>query len=229
MKKNFILTAFVACFLVLFMAATSEAQISYTINYTHSYNWPAVWNASFNGGASYGGYYANYGVNITITDPNPPNPYYWPNGNYLAWCISPEDGHDVVGSQLVVGYNVINLKKADWLIWHFPRTAALQVAVWETAIDGNGNLLGGTFRLLPADVEYAAASAMLTALPNLNWNSYYPLTGWVTDKNLPDPNDWQDFLIKPEHPIPEPGTLLLLGTGMLGFVAIARYRRSKKA
>ncbi len=121
----------------------------------------------------------------------------------------------------------INLKKADWLIWHHARTSQLQAAVWETAIDGNSNLLGGTFRMRDYGAYYAATNAILATLPNIDWNSYYPLTGWVTDSNLTD--EWQDFLIKPVHPIPEPGALLLLGTGLLGFGVIARYRRRKEA
>ena len=230
MKKNLILTALVACFLVLSMAATSEAQ-SYLINYTHSAGYPAVYGISFNSGANYGTYYGSYMANVTITDPNPPNPYYWPSANYLAWCVSPQTANPVTGGELRVLYGDINLKKADWLIWNYARTAELQAAVWETAIDGGTGLGVGIFQMRTTSTNYSATSAILATLNSLtiDWNSYIPLTGHITDALAPAGDLWQDFLIKPEHPIPEPGSLLLLGTGLLGFSLISRYRRNKKA
>lgn len=230
MKKKLMLTAFVACVFGLAIAATSNAQ-SYLINYTYSAGNPVVYNVSFNSGGSYGNYYGSYGATVTFTDPNPPNPYYWPNGNYLAWCVSPQTANPVTGGELRVLYSDINLKKADWLIWNYARTAELQAAVWETALDGGTNLSGGLFRMQTSSANYAATSAILATLNSLtiNWDSYIPLTGYITDAHAPAGDLWQDFLIKPTHPIPEPGSLLLLGTGLIGFGVITRYRRSKKA
>jgi len=115
--------------------------------------------------------------------------------------------------------------KAAWLVNSFADTvrstadgwyanvlgAALQVAIWEALYDSTNDLAGGAFQLVTTGTIATQAQAYLTAL----YASDYTGSTAV----LLDTRDGQDQITK----VPEPGTLLLLGTGIAAF-----YTRSRR-
>ena len=165
-----------------------------------------------------------------------PDASFWPdNYKYDAWCVSPQFSDHGVKGKLYLNFTDQNLKEADYLLRlysSYPRNnnqnAALQIAVWEAAIDGTVDFTAGNFRYGANGNTYLSqAQTYISALSNVSdWTNYTPWTGYVTDESDPNATKYQDFLVRP---VPEPGTLLLLGSSLLGFGVIARYRRNKKA
>jgi hypothetical protein len=102
------------------------------------------------------------------------------------------------------------------------KSAAFQVAVWELATDPTINLNGGTFKLVTGGAVATQA------------NDYLNTGGWLpaADLGVILRVGNQDLLVETEggttpDAIPEPGTLTVLGLGLLGLAAARRRRRTQ--
>ena len=110
------------------------------------------------------------------------------------------------------------------------RAAAFQVAIWEVVYDsGSFDLDAGDFELNTTGAVRTAADVLLGNVGSADLGAFGP-GGWLlaVAPTTDDPGSDgapQDYIVPN---IPEPGTMLLLGTGLLGLYGYARRKRSSR-
>jgi hypothetical protein len=105
------------------------------------------------------------------------------------------------------------------------RAEAAQLAIWEIVMETSTtyDLTNGAVRVNSGNSFISAANALVNgALAQTNINQ----AGWYLALHPDDPNDqddYQDYIV--QGPIPEPTTLMLIGTGILGVFGYAKKRK----
>jgi hypothetical protein len=170
---------------------------------------------------------------------NSTNPSSLKNGPYDIFCLELLSG---ISFNTNYQYNVVGLNtvspsgtsgalgvggaEAIQDMWNFAAgrqyntdnfAEAFQLALWEITFDGpNANRSGGTFRF--------DGGAAVNSIVNDLFNSIHLDGSTITLAGLTNRNA-QDLLVNPQqHTVQEPGSLAILGLGLIGLGAVRRRK-----
>jgi hypothetical protein len=155
-----------------------------------------------------------------------------------TFCLEPQQSVDGLPAAYtpagLTGYQTLTATDIDWLerLWaaQFATTltdsvnaAAFQFIIWELVVDTTVNLSADAVQLAGSEAAFALANLWITQLQGGVWTERTTLTALLSSTS-------QDFLIPGDPPgdvpVPEPASLVMVGTGLAAVAA--RLRRSRR-
>jgi hypothetical protein len=215
-------------FILGFLVVTPSLALAST--FTIGYGTLGSASISDNGGTSY------RSENITDFSVTSNDPLIHIDTSKAAYCV---DLYHTIGKLEYDGKMVpltVNYFDAAKLLNHYGKPydddndndnseELLQLSIWETLYETNGtySLIGGNFKSASGDNTY------LDTLSNLGGDidSYYVLRLYDMGHLGEGAYQQQDLLVKVSSggpPVPIPGAIWLLGSGLLGLVGIRRHK-----
>jgi hypothetical protein len=138
---------------------------------------------------------------------------------------------------IVYGRHLTNANQIAYLLERFaPVTTAgtdmaraLQAAVWSLTDTDVANVPGTIWQMSRYSSSYDEYTAILGSLSSyVDTTDYTSHFYWITAPSG-DPRRPYQALVALAPPVPIPGTVLLMGSGLAGLVGVARFRRKRSA
>lgn len=221
---------------VAYLVDTGTLDMDYS-GLTQAMDFPSI---------SPGTYYADYDAEYTLLGQTYYDEIFCVEDAYGIGSTNPYDFYTIDSSLVSYGLSserVDEYIKATWVAYWFSESpgsemdkAVAQVAIWEIVLEtedvGNYNLSSGNLQAGSSDIKTAAQTllygAFATALVNETWDDY--AGDWLLAVNptglpIKEGDTFQNYLVP--NPIPEPATMVLFGTGLIGMAGLGRKKFKK--